>query len=67
MKIMRVFVNFPNHNWYELQKGDYIFDMPILEWLNTNPKIEIIERHIFIPIAHEGIEYNIHISNFIFS
>ncbi len=67
MKIMRVFVTFPNYNWYELKNGDYIFDTPIVTWINSNPKIENIEKHTFIPIAHEGIEYLVYISNFIFS
>lgn len=66
-RIMRVFVNLPYYDWYELGKGDYIFDMPITDWKSINPKISDIEQHTFIPIVHEGIEYMIHISNFIFA
>ncbi len=66
MKIMRVFVNLPNKQWYELHKGDYIFNTPIEEWCSSNPNIENISQNTFIPIVTEGNEFMVHISNFIF-
>ena len=66
MKIMRVFVNLPHKQWYELSKGDYIFNTPIEKWRASNPNIDQISRNSFISVATEGNEFMVHISNFIF-
>ena len=63
---MRIFVNLPHKSWYELNKSDYIFGMPSSKWLSFNQNIEDISKNTFIPVSVDGIEFIVHISNFIF-